>query len=314
LNANANSALSVLDVLDDESLEKVAAFLETEKASHYKFRNVWRRWILYKESRKLLASDLGVKEVARRLSLRYRCDMKSSTITNWNKRYSPIGRNFVPLVTPDLGYLLGAVMGDGNSNLSKGALVFQNLTDLDFAQSILHSAHRGAWIRFNEDRGAHTVIASNKILSELVVVAKSEPMILFPVLNRSKEVAASAISGFFDADGTVGRNIEAVVTRPSLVPLFAKLLGNVEIHHTRSTSKQPEWMVSPQNGKRYRRNSAFLYRLVVRRCCTARFTKLVGFRITRKQSSAEEMVSRIHFRKICNLNSVGQSKEDILWG
>jgi hypothetical protein len=290
---------SVLDVLDSELLEEVAKFLENEK-SHYKFRNVWRRWILYTGSAKLRASGMGVTEVARVLSKRYGLNVRSSTITNWDRRYSPIGRNVVPLVTPELGYLLGAAMGDGSANLSIGALVFQNLADLDFAESILQSARTGAWIRFNAKRGTHTVIASNKILCELVTVAKSRPMILLPVLTVSKEVAASAIAGFFDADGTVGRSVEAIVTRSSVITLFAKLMRVAEIHHTRSTSRQREWMTSPLDGKQYRRNSTFLYRLVVRRCCTCRFARTVGFRILRKQSALEEMISKIRLRKTCS--------------
>lgn len=282
-----------------DEIENVAHTLEHEFSRRFKYRNVWRRWLLYTEAEKLSGLGFGVASISRALTSQSCSTIRSSTITNWFRRYHPLGRNVIPIVNPCLGYLLGAGLGDGSGNFTESELRFQGLRDIDFARKLKASTRCCSWIYRRPGTEIFDVEISNRILTELVATAKLKPMVLQTLLAFNAETTRAAISGFFDAEGWGGGNLGAAVTKREMIDLICILLAKEQIHYTRTSGRQDRVMISPSNHKEYVRNSEFIHKVTIRRCCFRRFARIVGFSIRRKQENLELFISSNRFVRTC---------------
>jgi len=77
------------------------------------------------------------------------------------------------------------------------------------------------------------------------------------------------------------------------------LLDLLGIHHTIGGFKNAKEFMSPQTGKMYKPKSGKMYTIRIHRYCTIRFSKLVGFRMRRKQERLHMLIIVSKFKKDC---------------
>jgi hypothetical protein len=289
----------LLDVMTAFEIELVASTLERDYWQRFKYRNAWRRLLLFRAALDLRAQGFGTGSIARKLSEQYTTEVRASTVTNWFRRYHPLGRNVVPVVDSNLGYVLGAAIGDGSANFAEAELRFHNLRDPDFAQEIKASVTCCSWIYKHPNAEIFDVEIANKLLTELVGVAKKHPSVLTTILSVDIKITRAAVRGF-DAEGSGGQFLGAAVTKKEMIDLICTLLDSLDLHYTRRSYEQEVDMISPSNQRAYKRNSRLIHEVTIRRCCFLKFSTNVGFSIRRKQMKLQRFISQNKFRCTCS--------------
>lgn len=293
-----NGHKTILDILDIDDVKKITVLLERHYGRYYKYRNIWRRILLFRETLQLASGGLGDRRISRILSGKYRY-IPCWAVSDWIYRgMNPLGRHKIPVVTPGLGYDIGAGLGAGHPSISARYVAFQCLRDYDFAETLRNSID-GAWIGTDSATGFPDVYIANKMIVELIAAGRIDSSILLKILLFGEEVTKASVRGFFDAEGEVTDSVKAKNTNIEIIKCISTLLTHLGIHHTIHRNKQEVEFPSPNNGKLYEKKTNYILEICVRRCCLYRFNKLVGFSIQRKQNLLQTFVERTRFRQIC---------------
>ena len=191
---------------------------------------------------------------------------------NWKH----IGADFI---TPDLFYLMGIVLAEGNiqgPKKGRGAYITVANSDKEVHELLLGMG-------FKEYRtGTHFTYSGNELASffewfGLMHTARNKIIPPRLLLCRSGEIA-SFLSGYFDGDGCATKrgNIHCDSASKKLIDTLHVLLLGFGIVATKSV-----YTVAPT--KRVRVSST-VYRLELSRSGSCIFFERIGFRIARKQS------------------------------
>jgi len=204
-----------------------------------------------------------------------------------------------------MGYLIGATMGDGTVVLEPvRGVVCLDVRSKTFAERYRdamdyvtggrskfrsHNRPAGAPIKGKEIRGAGVYYWSGNC-NRCVAREISARMNSEYVLRQSRDFQRAFLQGFFDADGCVCRreidrphrwSVEISVDDPSEADLISTVLKNFNIHHSRYlTTGKPPFLD--------------LYRIVIRKHSgVLGFYSEIGFTVEHRKEWLEIMVSRI---------------------
>ncbi len=230
---------------------------------------------------------MGYGTIARELKV------SKGQIVNWLRgRYIPLRRHVVPMVGPDLAYVLGAWLGDGSlARYKKRWRHYTKLavTDMDFASAFAVSV--GACLarqkppRLSRRKdGRFEVVVNNRILYDFLACSRVSLELAEP------DVAAhpgTFLRGFWDAEGTVDltrsqNKVQACNTNERIIRLVKAALDLVGIHYTVYSKMKERILLAPRSRKIYYRRHRIIYTINVRRCCHLKFQHKVGFAIRRK--------------------------------
>ena len=295
---------SPLTLVSDDDLLEIAKLVELN-FRRYQNKNRCRRSLyhqiaLYRKTIRLSNEGLQYFEIGRILGIR------SSTVYSWLWGHSPWTIYKLPLTNFGFGYIIGSGIGDGTVIDDGRILIYSWLKDEDFADIIVQytkqlniNAHK--WYK----RGWQVAIA-NVPIAELVWIGKKYPFHLLPIISSEVSVIKGVLNGWFDADGSPGSfSLKCKYDAPhadslnrEIVEVMGVLLDLLGIHYTINRQKTKEF-ISPQTGKKYKPKSEEIYRLRIRRCCTVKFSREVGFKIRRKKYALDKLIDNTKFKNIC---------------
>jgi len=268
-----------------------------------KCRSVRERLRLYNEVTRLRKLGLGYKRIARIIEERYSVRLNPSMICNWVRgRYHPLGRCNRIVEGPGLAYVIGGWLGDGSLNEDSNSYKYcirLSCEDYDFAEEwgrcLAEALGRSRpYVPRWDDNDQRWVVRGTSVpLYGLLKSAREDPWTLTPYLEK---YPAEACKGFFDAEGWVNVERYMVVagsTNPDNICLFEKLLRKLDIDCRRHKCRQSETLISPRDGKLYRRNSEFImYLAIYGKDNILRFADKVSFTIARKRAALMELVRK----------------------
>jgi len=300
-----NDLLEVLlNKVDEKYLLEIANLVESRFKRYQRQRchySLYRQIALYREAIRLANEGLQYYEVAKILGVR------KSTIYFWlNRGHKPWTSFKLPPINFELGYVIGSGIGDGSIADDGRMLVYSWLKDEDFADTIVRCveelgiyAHK--WYKRNWQ-----VMITNTTIAELVWIGKKHPRYLIPIMSSDINAIKGVLTGWFDSDGTSGTTSEkyrydaphAFSISREVVKTMGILLDILGIHYTIGYQRLKEF-ISPQTGKEYKPKSEKIYQLRIKRCCTIRFSKEIGFKITRKRYALERLIERSTFKDAC---------------
>ena len=264
---------------------------------------------IYREALRLHAEGYGCKMIARILSV------SPSTVGDWIKgRYSPYGPRPPELPpprhkpgpkpvelkpTPELAYVIGAVLGDGYaSRRGYSFAITLRAKDREFVEEFARfmSNVLGGRVRvaLERSRGRFYAGAYSRALYE---VLKKPPQInkLRPYIEHCTNCTAAFIRGFADAEGSIDHRFGVRIfnTNIELLRYVQRLLARLDIETTGPRLKTLRGTIlrDLRAGKTYlRRRDIYLIR--VRAKSIPRFYEEVGFTIRRKQARPEQCLKR----------------------
>ncbi|MGA2971053.1 MAG: LAGLIDADG family homing endonuclease [Candidatus Bathyarchaeia archaeon] len=251
---------------------------------------------LYQEAMQLrTARGWGYRRIAKALSAAHAIDVPKGTVSNWLLgRHNPAGRlhrYFEAIPSPELSYVIGAVLGDGYTaeDRGNGIVAFTNkdrgllLYYLACLSSVLGapSVGRIAMGRY----GVSKAIINCRLL--VILLRKPLPK-LAPFIER---YPAPFIRGFFDAEGssiiTVNRGnltagVSASNTDVRLLRYISRLLRDrFHIHSSIRVARKPWRTVIHGKPVQFKK---IVFALRVRRIRDVQvFASKIGFASARKQ-------------------------------
>jgi intein-encoded DNA endonuclease-like protein len=199
------------------------------------------------------------------------------------------------MISSDLGYILGAVVGDGFINDSS---IGMNIKDKDFALSFKEAFER----EFKKEGKLHFYNGLWRIIFHSVELVKSfRNFDTINLVNKgNKEVKGAFLRGFFDSEGSVylriirgkgisSRRIEISNKNYELLSFCKNLLEGLEIK-TREIEKRIRKERMLKN-RILPVSEYFRFTLKEDKNNFLRFRNLVGFSINRKQEKLEAIIN-----------------------
>jgi intein-encoded DNA endonuclease-like protein len=260
---------------------------------------------MYNNVHKLRKRGLSYTEIRNEIYRKYGVWISKSAIGKWlrgvhnpyNGRYIPLPELLKP--SEDLAYVLGVVLGDGNTyKNSAGYFIRLEARDKEFVEEFgrrLGNVLGRKPIRPWEKAGMYIATVACKTLYELL----KKPVDLKRIIRyveHCPKCAAAFLRGFFDSEGCVDRKgyITLYNTNYDLLVYVKKLLWKyfgIEATGPWPCVQKGKPMHDPRTGKQYKSNEDCYY-IYILADSLLNFYLYVGFTIKRKQKRLEDYLRR----------------------
>lgn len=227
--------------------------------------------------------------------------LSKSVISYWTRGiHSPEGKlnQFVPKSTPELAYVIGVILGDGNLNIhGYNAEMILAVIDHDFAEEfsrclarVLHR-ERPYKIRWTEKKGRWVVQGSSFLLYKFL---HCDWRRLKPWIEHCDRCKGAFLRAFYDCEGSMSDSLVVYNTREELLCYIKKLLehATIETNALHSLIMTGSKLRDPRNGRTYIRKKDCFY-FTVRKRSLPKFAEYVRFTIERKSERLRDAALRV---------------------
>jgi len=252
---------------------------------------------LYAPVRELAGLGLSYRQIRDAVLKDQQVRLPKSTISVWvNGLHDPTGRlnSFRPNPTPELAYVIGAILGDGNLNIhGYNAELILAVTDYDFAKEFSASLAtildqpKPYKVRWHPRKNRWIVQGSSILLYNFL----SRDWRNFKKwIEHCDKCTVSFLNAFYDGEGCISnRNLTVYNTRRELLKYIQNLLGQLHIDTSplHKTTNAGTKLTDPRSGRIYvRKKDCFCFGVRAQGLRT--FNQHVGFSIQRKQTRLSE--------------------------
>ena len=271
---------------------------------------------LYYLVSQLIQLRLSYRQIQQAVLQRKHAWLSKSTISYWARRiHNPLGKvsQFQSGPSPELAYVIGVVLGDGNLNIhGYNAELILAVTDYDFAKEFSASLatilvqpkpYKVRWL----PRKNRWVVQGSSIL--LYNFLSRDWRNLKKWIEHCSRCRAAFLRAFYDAEGSVsGRKLSLHNTKKALLLYIQDLLNQhrvetsgLYLHRSKGTA-----LLDPKSGKVYfRRKDGFSF--IVRTKSLPQFAKVIGFSIERKQKRLAEAARGVMERTLISNEAIPHS-------
>jgi intein-encoded DNA endonuclease-like protein len=255
---------------------------------------------LYAPVRELAGLGLSYRQIQDSVLKAHQVRLSKSTISVWvNGLHDPTGRlnRFRPNPTPELAYVIGVILGDGNLNIhGYNAELILAVTDHDFAEEfsrclaiVLQRDHPYA-VRWHARKNRWVVQGSSILLYKFL---NCDWRSLKKWVEHCDRCRGAFLRAFYDSEGSISGRLVVSNTRRELLRYLQTILkqANIETTSLRLGTSAGTNLKDPRTGRIYvRRKDCF--RFSVRMQSIPRFAEYVGFTIERKSKRLREAALR----------------------
>ncbi|MCD6371918.1 MAG: hypothetical protein J7L39_04370 [Candidatus Aenigmarchaeota archaeon] len=216
--------------------------------------------------------------------------ISKSTIRRWDKEITrPAGSSDINISpSPHLSYFLGALLGDGNIRRKKNYKyeIRLRVKDKDFAEYFAYSLSKilNKSVKVGKERDLtrsgerFSVVVSNKRLWEFLYYNS-----LSNLIKIAEKFPQDFLRGLFDAEGSASRSsVGFYNTNKEIINSVVRLLKRLGIK-----TKVKVWIHKGEKvrirNKIYKSNHDILCVLITKKNDIIKFSRLVGFNISRKR-------------------------------
>ena len=256
---------------------------------------------LYGRVRELSGFGLSYRQIQEAVFGDRQVRLAKSTISVWvNGLHGPTGRlnNFWPNPTPELAYVIGVILGDGNLNIhGYNAEMILAVTDHDFAEEfsrcLARVLHRKIpyKIRWSERKNRWVVQGSSILLYKFL---KCDWRNFKQCIEHCDRCQGAFLRAFYDSEGCISDSLVIYNTGKELLSYVKNLLehsnietGPLHAHITAGTTLR-----DPRNGRSYTRKKD-CFSFAVRKRSLPMFAEYVGFTIERKSERLRDAALRV---------------------
>ena len=257
---------------------------------------------LYYLVSELVQHRLSYRQIQQAVLQRKHVWLSKSTISYWARRiHNPLGKvnRFRSGPSPELAYVIGVVLGDGNLNIhGYNAEIILAVTDYDFAEEFSASLAtilaqpKPYKVRWHPRKNRWIVQGSSILLYNFLSCDWRD---LKKWIEHCSRCRAAFLRAFYDAEGSVsGRKLSLHNTKKALLLYIQDLLKQHRIETSRLYLRRSAGtaLLDPGSGKVYfRRKDGFSF--IVRTKSLPQFAKEIGFCIERKQRRLCEAARRV---------------------
>jgi len=197
------------------------------------------RMQVYAPVRELAGLGLSYRQIQDAVLKAHQVRLSKSTISMWvNGLHEPTGRlnSFRPNPTPELAYVIGVILGDGNLNIhGYNAELILAVTDHDFAEEfsrslakILHR-ERPYKIRWSERKNRWVVQGSSILLYKFL---NCDWKSFKKWVEHCDRCRGAFLRAFYDSEGSISRRLVVSNTRRELLRYLQTLLKQANIETT----------------------------------------------------------------------------------
>jgi intein-encoded DNA endonuclease-like protein len=217
--------------------------------------------------------------------------LSKGSISAWVRGiHNPSGRTnkFNTDASPELAYVIGAIVGDGNLNVhGYNYEMLLSVTDHDFAKEFsiclakILEKPSPYQVRWSEKRKRWIVQGSSIILHRFLGVGWQR---LKTYIEHCYRCKASFLRALFDGEGTISRNILSIYNTDLHLLLYIRdLLSNcgIRARNPYVCKRAGSILKDPRTGRLYQRRKN-CYAMTIRAADIPRFAKHIGFSIQRK--------------------------------
>ena len=257
---------------------------------------------LYYLVSELVQRKLSYRQIQQVVLQRKHAWLSKSTISYWARRiHNPLGKvnQFQSGPSPELAYVIGVVLGDGNLNIhGYNAELILAVTDYDFAEEFSASLAtilgqpKPYKVRWHPRKNRWIVQGASILLYNFLSCDWRD---LKKWIEHCSRCRAAFLRAFYDAEGSVsGRKLSLHNTKKALLLYIQDLLKQHRIETSRLYLRRSAGtaLLDPGSGKVYfRRKDGFSF--IVRTKSLPQFAKEIGFSIERKQRRLCEAARRV---------------------
>jgi len=271
---------------------------------------------LYYLVSQLIQLRLSYRQIQQAVLQRKHAWLSKSTISYWARRiHNPLGKvsQFQSGPSPELAYVIGVVLGDGNLNIhGYNAELILAVTDYDFAKEFSASLAtilvqpKPYKVRWHPRKNRWVVQGSSILLYNFL---SRDWRNLKKWIEHCSRCRAAFLRAFYDAEGSIsGRKLSLHNTKKALLLYIQDLLN----HHRVETSRlylhrsKGTALLDPKSGKVYfRTKDGFSF--IVRTKSLPQFAKVIGFSIERKQKRLAEAARGVMERTLISNEAIPHS-------
>lgn len=258
----------------------------------YRGLDLDRQTGIYQRTLELRRNGLSYSRIVACIRAEYNASTYKSTISYWiSGLHNPLGRvrNFEPVPSKELAYIIGVMKGDGSLNVKQDEHQYRirlQSVDMSFVREfdrcisrVLNSRKHALWSGAGR-REIH-VEACSFLLHRFMKPLED----LKPLVEHCSDCTASFLGGFFDSEGCVDTqgSLRASNSDVLLLKYVQALLSTAfGIETTGPFLQTRKGTQLIRRGRVYFRNSN-CYQVRVRNIFRLRFLKEIGFTISRKK-------------------------------
>ena len=261
-----------------------------------------KRMELHRLVTDLAGRGLTYRQVQNAIFSREHLLLSKGTISGWTRGiHNPSGslNSFRQVPSPELAYVIGVVLGDGNLSIhGYNAEILLSVTDHDFAEEFSNclakilSREKPYKVRRSDKRNRWIVQGSSILLYRFL---KKPWQNLKSWIEHCNQCTAAFLRAFYDGEGSIrGRQLGVYNTRADILIYIRGLLSRFNIGSSDLSLQKLAGteLTDPRNGRVYIRNKdCFYFRIKAK--SLPLFARDVGFTINRKQQRlADALVPR----------------------
>jgi intein-encoded DNA endonuclease-like protein len=218
--------------------------------------------------------------------------LSKASISYWLRGiHDPSGslNRFHPDPSPELSYVIGVALSDGNINVHDyHREILLSVTDKDFASEFSRCLGRVLCrgepykVRWSKKRGRWIVQGSSILLHKFLNCSWFN---LRKWIEHCAKCESAFLRAFYDGEGSIcGKSLTIYNTNREMLLYIQDLLWHTDIETTQLhlNTKAGTRLIDSKNGRTYIRRKN-CYALYVRARSLPRFTESIGFTIERKQ-------------------------------
>jgi intein-encoded DNA endonuclease-like protein len=223
---------------------------------------------LYAPVRELAGLGLSYRQIRDAVLKAHQVRLSKSTISVWvNGLHDPTGRlnSFRPNPTPELAYVIGVILGDGNLNIhGYNAEMILAVTDHDFAEefsrclAIVLQRDHPYTVRWHARKNRWVVQGSSILLHKFL---NCDWKSFKKWIEHCDKCTVSFLKAFYDGEGCISnRSLTVYNSRREVLKYIQNLLGQLHIdtsplHKTTSAGTK---LTDPRSGRIYVRKKRLL--------------------------------------------------------